>query len=175
MMSEHVYPFCVLFLVYGWYVPTVPNAFLFVICVSYEFPRSHCTSNFRFSYNIITVEKTAEAPNVSLIHIHSWCPDRSQSLYTLLQLEIVDTNDLVYPADERADLDVDSGDVLPAAAEAPGDEAGQLEVALVLAHEGAAAVTLEYREEIVSKVCSVCSFHQTALEEDLTLYFSWLL
>ena len=61
-------------------------------------------------------------------------------------LQVIDTDDLVDPPDEGGDLDVDAGHVLPAAAEAPADEAGELEVALVLADEGAAAVTLEMKQ-----------------------------
>ena len=62
------------------------------------------------------------------------------------RLQVVDADDLVDPPDEGGDLDVDAGHVLPAAAEAPRHEPGQLVVALVLAHERAATVTLQVQE-----------------------------
>ena len=56
---------------------------------------------------------------------------------------VVDWDDLIDPADEGGDLDVDAGHVLTAAPEAPADEAGQLvEALLVLAHQRTASVTL---------------------------------
>ena len=58
-------------------------------------------------------------------------------------LQVVNADDLIDPPDEGGDFHVHPWDVLPAAAEAPGDEAGQLVVALVLADKGTAAVALE--------------------------------
>ena len=58
-------------------------------------------------------------------------------------LEVVDADDLVDPSDEGADLDVDAGHVLAAAAEAPRHQARQLVVALVLADKRSASVSLE--------------------------------
>lgn len=58
-------------------------------------------------------------------------------------LRIVDGDDLIDPADERGDLDVDPWHVLPAAAEAPRHQPHQLVEAVVLAHKWTAAVALE--------------------------------
>ena len=69
--------------------------------------------------------------------------DPIHTVIAALQLRVVDRDDLIDPADEGGDLDVDAGHVLTAAPEAPADEAGQLvEALLVLAHQRTASVTL---------------------------------
>ena len=62
--------------------------------------------------------------------------DPIHTVIAALQLRVVDRDDLIDPADEGGDLDVDAGHVLTAAPEAPADEAGQLvEALLVLADQ----------------------------------------
>ena len=48
-------------------------------------------------------------------------------------LQIIDTDDLVNPANERRDLHIDPWHVFPATAESPWHEAGQLKVAAIFA------------------------------------------
>lgn len=58
----------------------------------------------------------------SLVQLESGC-----------SLHVVDTYDLVDPADKRGDFDVDAWNVSSAATEAPRDETAQLVIAFVLA------------------------------------------
>lgn len=60
-------------------------------------------------------------------------------------LQIVDTDDLIDPSDKGGHLHVDSRNILSAASEAPGHQAGQLVESIVLANKGASAITLEER------------------------------
>lgn len=75
------------------------------------------------------------------MYVHTITAGKTSPDFVLLQ--VVDTYDLVNPADERGDLHVDARHVLPAAAEAPGHQAGQLVVASVLANQRTSSITLE--------------------------------
>ena len=76
----------------------------------------------------------------------SWISQRQWQIYMVLSIEslqIVYTDNLIDPANERGDLHVNSGHIAPAAAEAPGHQAGQFVVASVLTDQWAASVTLK--------------------------------
>ena len=62
-----------------------------------------------------------------------------------LSLQIVDTDDLVNPANERRDLHIDSRHVFTATTEAPWHEAGQLIVATIFANQWPASITLKIK------------------------------
>ncbi len=68
-------------------------------------------------------------------------------------LEVVHADDLIDPSNERADLDIDAGHVLPAAAEAPRNQACQLVVALVLANQRSATIALRHKENKATRCC----------------------
>lgn len=72
-------------------------------------------------------------------------------------LQIVNTDDLVDPTNERRDLDIDSGHVFAAAAKSPRNEASQLVVTSVFANQGAASVTLQKLDFIVKSRKNVSS------------------
>ena len=57
-------------------------------------------------------------------------------------LHVINTNNLIDPADEGRHFDVDAGYLSPAAAETPADQTTQFVIAFVLAHQRASAVTL---------------------------------
>ena len=78
------------------------------------------------------------------------------SIYTIgwpVYKSVIDWDDLVDPADEWGDLDVDPRDVLAAAAEPPAHEAGQLvETLLILADKGTSAIALEQGSWIIYNI-----------------------
>ena len=57
-------------------------------------------------------------------------------------LHVINTNNLIDPADEGRHFDVDAWHLSPAAAETPADQTTQFVIAFVLAHQRTSAVTL---------------------------------
>jgi len=64
-------------------------------------------------------------------------------------LQVVDADDLVDPADEGRNLDVNPGHVFPAAAETPRDQSGELVVSGIFANQGATSVALKRSNNVV--------------------------
>ena len=58
-------------------------------------------------------------------------------------LHVVDTDDLVYPADKGWYFDIDTGDLLPTAAKTPAYKTRQLVISFIFTHQGTASITLQ--------------------------------
>ena len=59
-----------------------------------------------------------------------------------MELEVVDWDDLIDPANETGDFDINAGDIYTSAAEAPGDQASEFIEAVVFADQRAASIAL---------------------------------
>lgn len=70
-----------------------------------------------------------------------------------VHLKVVYADDLIYPADERWDFDVDAGYVNSSATESPGNQAGQLVEAVILAYQWSSTITLGIIIKKINKYC----------------------